>query len=141
MSASSRVEIDWLGGVVAEQVADAITQGLTEWGLEYETAAKGMVKPGAGVVTVTYRRSLHAAGPSYHYPADNVKPRRGTPERSGVGGGAERRGNVIWIMMGSGLIYARMVEGWYAPVAGGFAKVRGKIGAFLQRAAKRAGLA
>ena len=99
--------LEWKGAEFRGQVVDAIAAGLTEFGIRHESEAKRQLVPGQGVLTGTLRRSIHAAGPSYNFAADDLPPASGTPERAGTGGEAEEVGGSVVISVGSGMSYAR----------------------------------
>lgn len=130
----------WLGNAVFATVAKAVAEGLTEWGLKAEKSAKSQVSPGSGVLTGTYRRSVHSAGPSYNFAGDDVRPTPNSPERSGQGGGPEMEGSTVGITLGSGLVYARKVEDWYAPIEDGFLEVADDLVPTIEKHCRAAGL-
>lgn len=133
--------LDWRGDDVRREAVNAIYGAVLELGGRWEAAAKGSVRPGRGVLTGTYRRSLHYARPDYDFASDDVPPSPGSPERSGHGGGPEVRGDKISILLGSGLNYARKLEALYGVVVGAFDQVRGQFLDILERHAKKRGLA
>lgn len=131
--------IKWLGDEVGESAINAIVAGLTQFGLEHEREAKAPLRPNRGVVTGTYRRSIHSANPSYNFPSDNVKPSRTSPERGGTGGGAEVvRGKVV-VTVGSGLVYASSVEARYSTLKSGHEKVLPELVPIIKKKMKEAG--
>lgn len=133
--------LQWYGPQVREKVVVAIKGGLNEYGLRFETSAKGRVSPGAGVLTGTYRRSIHSAHAGYNWSRDNILPSASTPERGGKGGArVARGGNVISIVIGSGMIYAMHLERLYAPILGAFREVSPQLGSIIEKHARREGL-
>lgn len=133
--------LDWRGDNVQREAVNVLVGATLELAGRWETAAKKSVRPGRGVITGTYRRSLHYANPGYDFASDNVKPAPGSPERSGQGGGPEVRGDLISLLLGSGLNYARKLEGFYSPVVGAFDQVRGQFLDIIEAHAKKRGLA
>lgn len=130
----------WNGEVVKAQVIEVIVDGVTEFGLEHETAAKGMLYHGHGKVTATLQRSIHAAAPSYQFAADDVPPAPGTPERGGQGLSIKRDGDKVGVMVGSGMRYARRIEQMYGYIANSHARVAGQIAGIMNKHAARRGL-
>lgn len=131
----------WLGDEVRAQAVGVLVSSLDEFGGRWETAAKGSVRPGRGVVTGTYRRSLHSGPPNYNYANDNVRPSHSSPERgSGGGGGAEAEGDSILMLLGSGMVYARKLEERYNVVVGAYEKTAGQMPGIVAKKAKAAGL-
>ncbi len=137
---------------VLDKFADVIIASLNEYALKVEGDAKRpLQKGGRGVVTGTYRRSIHAANPRYNYAGDNVpvktKRRKGRviivqsgPERAGQGGGAEKlTDTIIGVKVGSGMSYAGAVEGRHKTIKRSFDKWNGKLESIIRRHAKRAG--
>lgn len=132
--------LDWRGAQTREQVIAAVIDGLTEFGLTHETAAKSKLQPGRGVVTSTLRRSIHAADPAYNFASDDVPATPGSPERSGSGGGAAHQGSTISIVVGSGMVYARAIEELYAYMMESFQEVAPRLADILGKHAGRRGL-
>lgn len=133
--------LEWMGDQVQQDVVKAvIINGLNEFGARWETAAKASVKPGRGVVTGTYRRSLHFSSRAYNFANNNVKPGPGTPERGGAGKGATAGSGYVSIVAGSGMVYARRLEAMYNVVVGAHAQVVGQLPGILEKHAKAAGL-
>lgn len=130
----------WYGDKVFKIVETAVTTGLTEWAMTTEAHAKGSVYPGRGVVTGTYRRSIHTAAPTYNYGSDDVKPSAGSPERSGRGGSAARYGDKIGIVLGSGMKYASKLEDLYSVIGGAVNSKAGELPGVLRKHAIRNGL-
>lgn len=135
-----KFKLDWKGGVVKAEAIEAIKAGLTEFGLRHETASKAPLKPHAGVLTGTYRRSLHAASPKYQFAADDVKPGPNTPERGGTGGGAEVAGDQVQIVVGSGLRYAVDVEKRYGTIAAAHRTLLPQLPTIIETHARKGGL-
>jgi len=132
--------LEWKGDEVYTAVESAAITGLTEFGARHETASKGRVSPGRGVVTGTYRRSIHYGKPSYNFGRDNVRPSGNSPDRSGKGGGATRKGDTVAIVVGSGMVYAKKLEDMYSPIQGGFDQVKGQLPDILRKHAIANGL-
>ena len=133
--------LEWLDDQLQQEIIQpAVVNGLNEFGARWETAAKASVGPGRGVVTGTYRRSLHFSSRAYNFGRDNVKPGSGTPERGGTGKGATVGGGYVSIVAGSGMIYARRLEAMYNVVVGAHAQVAGQLGGILEKHAQAAGL-
>ena len=133
-------DLVWYGDEVYNIVEAAAVDGLTEWAITTETAVKGSLHPGRGVLTGTYRRSVHAASPDYNFGSDNVTPSANSPDRSGKGGGAKRKGDTVSIAIGSGMAYAGRLEDMYSPVIGGFERTKGSLLGILRKHAIRNGL-
>jgi len=136
----SEIRLEWNGDEVYRKVVNALEGALTEFGLVHEGGAKRALKPGRGVLTGTLRRSIHAASPDYNFASDDVKPGPGTPERGGTGGGAKTDGNIIRIVVGSGLHYARPVEERYGMIAGSHNAAVQRLPGIITKHAKRSGL-
>ena len=133
--------LEWMGDQVQQDVVRAvIINGLNEFGARWETAAKASVKPGRGVVTGTYRRSLHFSGRSYNFGGDNVTASSSTPERGGGNDGATVGSGYASIVAGSGMVYARRLEAMYNVVVGAHAQVVGQLPGILEKHAKAARL-
>lgn len=132
--------MDWQGAACREQVAGAVQAGLTEFGLRHEGEAKSELKKGRGVVTGTLRRSVHSAEPTYNFAADDVQPNPGSPERGGSGGQAAIEGDVVSILVGSGLVYARVIEDRYAYMSQSHARVLPDLVGILEKHAAARGL-
>lgn len=132
--------LKWLGDELTEDIEAALKDGLTEFGLTHETAAKGQLAPGHGVLTGTLRRSIHSAYPTYNYAADDVPPSNGSPERSGRGGGAGVFKTKASIVVGSGMRYARKIEDMYGYIQQGHDQVIGKLPDILNKHAAKRGL-
>lgn len=133
-------EVDWRGGRVLEICGVAAKSALTELGGRWEAAAKGSLRPGRGVVTGTYRRSLHYANPGYNFSSDDTRPANGSPERAGAGGGAERIGLSVRMTVGSGMRYAIRLEQLYAVVTTAVDQVKGRLPEILARKTREGGL-
>lgn len=132
--------LEWMGDQVQKTAVQAIVSGMNEFGARWETAAKASLKPGRGVVTGTYRRSLHYSGRDYNFAGDNVTPGPSTPERGGAADGATVSGNSVSIVAGSGLVYARRLETMYNVVVGAHEQVVGQLLGILEKHARAAGL-
>lgn len=137
---ADQIHLIWRGDDIYERVEKAVTSGLTEWALTTESSAKAALHPGRGVVTGTYRRSIHAAGLAYNFEADNVRPSASSPERSGRGGNASRNGDTISIVIGSGMIYAGFLERLYRVIEGAFINTQDALPGILRKHALREGL-
>lgn len=133
-------KLEWKGAQFRGQVVDAIAAGLTEFGIRHESEAKRQLVPGQGVLTGTLRRSIHAAGPSYNFAADDVAPAPGTPERAGTGGEAEEIGGSVVISVGSGMSYARKIEELYYYLTDSFWIVEPQLLPTLEKHARERGL-
>lgn len=118
--------LNWKGDACREQVVAAIVSGLNEFGLRHETASKGQLSPGHGVLTGTLRRSIHAAAPGYAWAGDDVNPSSSSPERGGQAGATEEAGRVV-VAVGSGMSYARIIEERYGYVEQGHNAVKGQL--------------
>ena len=130
----------WKGDALKQDILAAIADGVTEFGLAHETAAKGELSPKHGVVTGTLRRSIHAATPTYAFSQDNVPPSNSSPERSGRGGGARIFKNKVSIMVGSGLVYARRIEDLYGYIVGSHQQISGRLEGIIGKHAAKRGL-
>ena len=133
------IKLVWKGNEVYEAATKAIVSGLTEFGIKHETASRSVVSPGRGVLTGTYRRSIHAANSSYNFGRDNVKPSHSSPDRSGKGGGANVKGSKVQIVVGSGMRYARRLEQLYEPIKKGHDRVKSQLPTILEKHAKENG--
>jgi hypothetical protein len=102
--------LTWKGDAVEAAVTQRLSDALAEIGLRIEGEAKQELVKGHGVLTGTLRRSIHATAPTYNFPADNVKPAADTPERGNKKPEPELKGSVLWIAVGSGLVYAMPVH-------------------------------
>lgn len=131
--------LDWRGEKLENITIGVIMAGLTEFGSRVETSAKSQLKPGRGVVTGTYRRSIHYASPRYNFSADDTKPSTSSPELSGRGGGAELVGRKVQIKVGSGLKYAGRVEQLYGTIRKGHDRVAPRLPEILRKHARKAG--
>ncbi len=132
--------VTWRGDQVIEIYRVAARDALNELGGRWEASAKGSLRPGRGVVTGTYRRSLHYANPGYNFSGDDVRPAPGSPERSGAGGGAQRFGLTVRMTVGSGMRYARKLEQLYGVVTTAIDQVKGMLPEILTRKAREGGL-
>lgn len=137
---SSNVSLDWRGADVYKTVAHVVLSGLTQFAGEHETAAKARVYPNHGKITGTYQRSIHYAPPTYNFGGDNVRPSPSSPDRSGQGGSAKRNGDIVSIVVGSGMVYARKLENLYSPIMGGYRQVEKRLPEILESKAREAGL-
>ncbi len=140
MSNRITYKLDWHGAQVYQQVEGAVVRGLTQWGLALETPAKGPLVLGHGMLTATYKRSIHSAGPSYNFAGDDMQPSYDAPERGGTGGEAEVQGSKVISMFGSGLHYAKYVEDRYGTIEAARSQMLEQLPKFLERAAHEAGL-
>jgi hypothetical protein len=125
---------------VVKRVETAVIGALNEFGGRMETTAKGSIGPGRGVVTGTYRRSLHFAPVGYNFGKDHVKPSKRSPERSGKGGGAKRTADSVGILFGSGMRYAMKLEQRYNVVQGAMDSNKRKLPEIVRKHAKTQGL-
>ena len=129
--------LKWMGDEVYRNVANAVIAGMNEYGARLETDAKGRVKPGAGVVTGTYRRSLHFSHSGYNFGNDNVKPSNRTKERGGKGSGAALKGDTISIVMGSGMVYAMHLERIFNVVNGAHEAISPQLPKIIEKHASK----
>lgn len=136
----AKTDLEWYGDDVYKMVETALRNALTEFALKHETAAKGKVRAGRGVITGTYRRSIHAATPNYSFSRDNVKPSKRTPERGGRSQVVTIQGKKIVTQVGSGMIYAMVLEKRYGPIMGGYKDVKGEFPSIIQKHAAKQGL-
>ena len=130
----------WKNAEVKEKVVKAVIGGVNEFHLEVEREAKAVLQPGAGVVTGTLRRSVHAGAPSYGWEGDDVPPSNDAPERKGTGGLPEKLGNTVVGTIGSGLVYAMPIHRLYQYIQRGYEKVQHKLPEKLQKHARIEGL-
>ena len=144
----AKFRLQWRGAETKAMVAKAVIGGLNEFHLEVEREAKAILQPGAGVVTGTLRRSVHAGAPSYGWESDDVPPSPTSTERGGTGGLPEKQGNMVVGTIGSGLVYALAVHdghcysafpGYYY-IERGYEKVQHKLPEKLQKHARIEGL-
>lgn len=132
--------LDWRGEDNFSKCVTALEGTLTELNLRAEAPAKGALTPGHGVVTGTFRRSIHGASPAYGWSSDNVAPSGGSPERGGQGGSAQRVGMKIVSQFGSGLNYALFVENLYGSIVAGYTTATADLPSILEKHGKLAGL-
>lgn len=132
--------LQWTGDEVMADAIAGITAGLTEFGLRHETASKGLLAPGRGVITGTLRRSIHSAAPSYDFGSDDVKPSTSSPDRGGSGGPATRTGDKVRIVVGSGMRYAARVEQRHGYIKSGHDRVKGSLDAIIRKHTAARGL-
>lgn len=127
---------------MVEELNQAASDALIEFGLRLETEAKKELRTGHGVVTGTLRRSIHTSGPSYNWEADNVAPGEGTPDRGGGRITPEREGNTLAIETGSGMEYAMAVHQGHGTFEGyhfltlAFERIKDLFPGILERKAK-----
>lgn len=133
-------KLNWTGEEVYKAVQMAGVKALTEFGLRHETASRSVVSPGRGVLTGTYRRSIHSAGSGYNFGNDNVRPSSSSPDRSGKGGDATIQGHKIAVTVGSGMVYAGYLEKLYAPIKTGHKRVISMLPSILQKHVKQQGI-
>jgi hypothetical protein len=100
----------WNGDAVEAEVVKRLSDALAEIGLRIEAEAKQQLWKGHGVLTGTLRRSIHATEPNYNFPADNVKASGDSPERGGKEPEPKQQGSILWVAIGSGLVYAMAVH-------------------------------
>ena len=110
--------LQWKGAQTKEQVVRAVIGGVHEFHLEVEREAKANLQPGAGVITGTARRSIHADAPTYTWGSDDVVPSPGTPERMGTGEMPQKQGNTVVGTIGSGLSYAMALHDGHGSFSG-----------------------
>ena len=105
--------LNWKGAETRAKVVAAIVSGLGEFGLKHETAAKGQLQPGHGVLTGTLRRSIHSAATQYDFAGDDLPPTTTSPDRGGQEVVLQEEGGRVTVVVGSGMIYARKMEELY----------------------------
>lgn len=66
---------------LVQEVGETVADGMKEWLSDVEQVAKSSLYQGHGEATGSLKRSIHAAGPSYNWPADHDYP--DGPERGG----------------------------------------------------------
>lgn len=132
--------LKWMGNQVRSDVIAAIIDGVTEFGLTHETEAKRELTPGHGLLTGTLRRSIHAAGPDYPFAGDDVKPKQGSPDRSGQGMDIKEKNGRVAVTVGSGMIYARKIEELYGYISGSHRRVIGRLEGIIKKHARARGL-
>lgn len=130
----------WKGDQVYQDVAAAIVDGMTEFGLTHETEAKRELTPGHGVLSGTLRRSTHAASPNYEFGSDDVPPTPSSPERGGQGLNVQPLKDRIAVTVGSGMVYARRIEDLYGYITNAHGRVIGKLPEIIRKHAGRRGL-
>lgn len=140
MANKVNVSLDWRGEQTFAQCVTALEGTMTELNLRAEAPAKGALSPGHGVLTGTFRRSIHGASPAYGFANDNVAPSTGSPERAGTGGGALRQGMKIVSHFGSGLNYALLVEQRYGSIVAGYLTAANDLPMIMEKHGKAAGL-
>lgn len=110
------MSLKWHGNLVLEEVKVGCVDALNEFGLRLELPSKRPLQYGRGLLTGTYRRSLHADSPNYSFQDDDVKPSSSSPERGGKTGATVTGKYTISIVYGSGLRYAIFVENRYGTI-------------------------
>jgi len=136
----SNFTLEWRGAETRKLVVAAVLDGLAEFGLRHETASKGELAPGRGVVTGTLRRSIHSSPPSYDFNSDHTKPSGGSPERGGSSPSLSEQGGRVMVVVGSGMQYARLIEDRYSYVRKGHERVIGDLLNVLEKHARAQGL-
>ena len=132
--------LQWTGALTEQQVVRAVIGGLNEFHIGAETPIKAILQPGAGVITGTLRRSVHAAAPTYNYSSDDVIPTPGTPDRGGTGDLPQKQGAFIVGTIGSGMSYALPMENLYGYVRAGYDNHRHELLPALEKHARLQGL-
>jgi hypothetical protein len=130
----------WKGPAVRQKVVTAVISGLQEFALTHETEAKGELKPRAGVLTGTLRRSIHAARPVYDYQKDDVRPTPNTPERGGGAPPLAESGGKVGVSVGTGMRYARRIENRYSYMMRSYSRMLPRLEPIIRKHAKRQGL-
>jgi hypothetical protein len=130
----------WKGTQVYEDVAAALVDGITEFGLTHETEAKRELLPGRGVLTGTLRRSIHAASPDYQFGDDDLPPTPSSPERGGQGLDVQPQKDRIAVTVGSGMAYARYIKQLYGYITQSHGRVIDKLPGIIRKHAARRGL-
>jgi len=139
-------KLEWKGETARTMVVKGIIAGLNEFHLEVEREAKAILQPGAGVITGTARRSIHAASPTYNWESDDVIPDKESPERKGTGGEPEEQDNAVVGTIGSGLVYAWSLHdghgsfGGYHYITLGYVEVQDKLPDKLQKHCRKLGM-
>jgi hypothetical protein len=132
--------VHWTGDQVRAQVVGALRDSLVEFGLYHEGLAKGQLRKGRGVVTGTLRRSIHAAGSAYNFGRDNVRPSAGSPEMGGAGLTVEEKNKRLSVLVGSGMRYARKIDGLYAYLTGTYPPAQAQLFTIILKHAAARGL-
>ena len=130
----------WKGAEARDRVVRAVIAGLHEFHLEVEREAKAILQPGAGVITGTLRRSIHADSPSYNWEGDDEPPSKTSTNRGKSGGLPEEEGDIITGTIGSGLTYAMPIHGLYQYITRAHGKESHKLLGKLEKHAKQQGL-
>lgn len=110
--------LKWFGDDIQRKTLEGASEGLTEFGLRCETAAKKRLQPGHGVKTGTLRRSIHIAEPGYSWQGDNVTPAPGAPERGGQEAQPVQKSGKLTLEIGSGMEYAMAVHQGHGSFSG-----------------------
>ena len=138
--------LQWKGAQTKEQVVRAVIGGVHEFHLEVEREAKANLQPGAGVITGTARRDIHADAPTHSWASDDVAPTPGTPERGGTGEMPQEQGNTVVGTIGGGVSYQMALhEGHgsfpgYQHITRGYEKIQHKLPGKLEKHARIQGL-
>lgn len=127
--------LKWYGRKSQQEVEQAVTLFLQQWALGVEGAAKEQLYPGHGVITGTLRRSIHAADPDYNWPGDDLMPDESTPERGGQSVSPAKKGSKLVVSVGSGMVYARVIEKKYHYLANALRKMLDEAPRILKWAA------
>lgn len=105
--------LNWKGDKVEAAAQDVLSLFLQQFGLAVEGGAKERLYYGHGVDTGTLRRSIHSADPNYNWPGDSIRPAADTPERGGKAISPAKKGNKLVLCVGSGMVYARVINAKY----------------------------
>lgn len=132
--------LKWNGAETREQVVAAVVDGLQEFGLKHETAAKAQLEPGHGVLSGTLRRSIHSAGPEYDFAGDDTTPAADTPERGGQAADLHEEGGKVTVVVGSGMVYALKIEELYGYLQTGHDQVLPQLIPTIEKHAAARGL-
>ena len=106
-------KLNWKDKEVAGQCEGVGSLFLEQFGLAVEGSAKEQLYWGHGMRTGTLRRSIHSAAPGYNWPGDNLKPSEESPERGGQAVSPGKVGEKLVLQVGSGMIYADVIERLY----------------------------
>jgi hypothetical protein len=133
-------ELRWNGQEVSNRVLDTVLiPAFSDFALDVEGTSKRQLKPGAGKLTGTLQRSIHAADPDYKWSQDDIPPVRGSAEKGGRKVLAVRKGKTIIILVGSGLRYALPVHQGHGSYAGipylknGLGAAQGRLKRHIER--------
>jgi len=135
-----KYKLTWNAAEAKGSINGALKIFLQQFGLAVEASAKEQLYWGHGMRTGTLRRSIHCANTNYNWPADNVKPGPGSPERGGQPATPTQQDGRLSLQVGSGMIYARFIERLYGYMEAGYRENLPKIPTILEWSARRVGL-